>query len=101
MGQFNDAVEDVRRFIVCKNVNATVTVHENQITLHRSSGATLEITCDDQEHYRLKEDLGNHPNGVQTQVTVQPPRWGGSEPPISQSDMLTKAKWWLASTHQT
>lgn len=98
MGQFDDAVEDLRRFIASEDVNATVTVRENQITL-RSSGKTLEITTDDQEHFRLKEDLGNHPNGFQTQVTVQPPRWSGSGRPITQSEMLTKAKGWLSSTH--
>jgi hypothetical protein len=55
----------------------------------------LYIICDDQEQFRLKEDLGNHPNGFQTQVNVQPPRWGGQEPPITQSEMLATAKKWL------
>jgi hypothetical protein len=96
MGQFDEAVEDLRGFITSENINVAVTTREHQITLHgRSSEHTLEITCDDQELFHLKEDLGNHPNGFQTRVTSQPPRWGGNERPMGKSEMLPMAKMWL------
>ena len=96
MGQFDEAVEDLRGFIKSENIDADVTVCKQQITLaRRASKQTLEITYDDQEHsFGLIENLGNLPDGVQTQVQ-EPRRWSGNDRPISKSDMLAKARGWL------
>ena len=97
MGRFVEVKEDLRRFITNENIDVAMTERERQIVIHGvSSGQTLEITYDGQEYFRLKEDLGSHPKGFQTQVTVQPPRWSGRDP-ITQSEVLTKAKGWLNS----
>jgi hypothetical protein len=96
MGQFDEAVEELRRFIASEKINVSVTARAHRIILRGlSSEQALAISCDDQELFCLKEDLGNHPNGWPTQVAVQPPRWSGNERPIPKSDMLTKARQWL------
>src|SRR5271167_3633983 len=74
MGQIDETLEELQRFIASRNINVSATAHEDQITLlGLSSKHTLTIIYDDQDLFRLKDDLWNHPNGFQTQVTVQTP----------------------------
>ncbi len=98
MGHFAEVKEELRRFIASENIDVAMTEREKQITLHGiSSGRTLEITYDGSENFRLKEALGKHPPGFQTQVATPAPRWSGRERPINKSELLTKAKGWLNS----
>jgi hypothetical protein len=66
----------------------------NKIKLMGQSRGTLEITCEAANSFRLNEDSGNHPRGIQTEAVI-PPRWSSGEPPYTQSEMVTRVNTWL------
>ena len=68
---------------------------QNQITLHgRSTGKTLEITCNGPDIFRLKGDIGTHRNkGFQTQVT-EPRRSADNSGAITKSEMARMVIAW-------
>ena len=86
---------------VAEDLIATVRINNiasetvgNKIKLMGQSRGTLEITCEATNSFRLNEDLGNHPRGIQIQV-VTPPRWSSDGPHYTQSEMVTRVKMWL------
>jgi hypothetical protein len=75
------------------NIDVKGSARDSRIRV--SGFTTLIITVMSANAFRIREDQGNHPGGVQTRVTYEPPRWGDSDPPTSLDQMRSIAERWL------
>jgi hypothetical protein len=92
----NEVVEELRGFIASKNLPVDVTARENQIILAaKTFEKTLTIFCYAQGQFYLKDTVGNHRGGFQTQVTVETARHSPGGHPFPRIEMLDEAKRWL------
>jgi hypothetical protein len=92
----NEVVDELRGFIASKNLPLDVTTRENQIILAaKTSEKTLTIFCYAQGQFYLKDTVGNHRGGLQTQATVETVRHSPSGRPFTRSEMLAEANRWL------
>jgi hypothetical protein len=76
-----------------QGVKVTGTASDGRITVRGVT--TLIITVLGTDAFGVREDQGNHPGGVQTRVTSQPPRWGDSDRPSTLDQMRSIAERWL------
>jgi ribosomal protein L21E len=96
MFKVNEIIDELRAFTVGSNIDVDVTPSDNRIVLvNKTSGKTLTIICSEHEHFHLAENVGNHRNGVQSQVSVELARHSPSGPPLTRSKMIAEAKRWI------
>ena len=96
MGQPDQVEQDLRSTIVNEGVDVDRTQAGSEITLQaRTNGRSRLIVSEGFGQFHLKDDLGNLRNGFQTKVIDERPCWGLAGPPLTESEMLAKAKGWI------
>ena len=88
-GTIQEVADDLQNFVTSNNINVTMQVHENQLTLNNPSNVhrPLKITCGSQGLFHLKDTQ----DGFQRQVYAEMARWSGNES-FTQSELLTAVK---------
>ncbi len=92
------AERELKKILAAANrqgINVTGTASDGRITVRGVTALIINVLGTDA--FGIREDQGNHPGGVQIRVTVQPPRWGDSDPPSTLDQMRAIADEWLRS----